>query len=356
MISFIVPAHNEEACLPGTLRAIHESAREVGQQYEIIVVDDTSTDGTAEVARQNHARVVSVNHRQIAATRNSGGRAAQGERLFFVDADTTINARAVAAALRCMDEGAVGGGAPAWVGRHEAVPIYIRIFCVLAVFGPKLVGFTGGAFMFCTWEAFRVTGGFSERMYWGEEGSFALALKREGRFAVLWEGVLTSGRRFRKVSGLQMLAGALRMMVSPYKMVTQRASVEKVWYDSNRTDDDIMPDSWGARISNGIVLLLVLDLLTGLIWDFVPWSLTPVTTPLGTFRFFNSVFLCHVGVILWAPAAVLFANLLRQKRWVGAMQTTALIVFLVWNAWGATRAVIRMWKVSFLAMSSFFPG
>jgi len=99
MISFIVPAHNEQECLGRTLQAVHESAHAVGQPYEIVVVDDASTDATAEIARQNDARVVSVHHRQIAATRNAGGRAAQGERLFFVDADTTINSHAVAEAL-----------------------------------------------------------------------------------------------------------------------------------------------------------------------------------------------------------------------------------------------------------------
>jgi glycosyltransferase involved in cell wall biosynthesis len=98
MISFIVPAHNEEACLRRTLQAIHDSARLVGQPYEIIVVDDASTDATAEIAQRHGARVVREKHRQIAATRNSGGRAATGDQFFFVDADTTINPRAVAAA------------------------------------------------------------------------------------------------------------------------------------------------------------------------------------------------------------------------------------------------------------------
>src|SRR5690349_7930964 len=83
VLSFIVPAHNEQACLPRTLRAIHEAASDVGQPYEVIVVDDASTDATAGIARQNDAIVVSVNHRQIAATRNSGARAAKGDRLFF---------------------------------------------------------------------------------------------------------------------------------------------------------------------------------------------------------------------------------------------------------------------------------
>src|SRR4029079_8077114 len=110
MISFIVPAHNEQASLGRTLEAIHEAARAVGQPYEVIVVDDASTDTTPEIAAQNNARVVSVNHRQIAATRNSGARSAQGEGLFFVDADTSIHVRALASALRAMDKGAAGGG------------------------------------------------------------------------------------------------------------------------------------------------------------------------------------------------------------------------------------------------------
>src|SRR3954471_7276017 len=105
MISFIVPAHNEQASLDRTLEAICKAARAVGQPYEIIVVNDASTDATAEIAAQNNARVVSVNHRQIAATRNSGARSAQGERLSFVDADTTIHSRALISALRAMDNG-----------------------------------------------------------------------------------------------------------------------------------------------------------------------------------------------------------------------------------------------------------
>src|SRR6266436_4880391 len=129
MISFIVPAHNEQAVLGRTLQAIHDSARSVGQPYEIIVVDDASTDTTAEIARRHQATVVRVNHRQIAATRNSGARAARGDRLFFVDADTTINPRTVAEALRYMDRGAVGGGAPTVF--EGAAPLYIRLISFL---------------------------------------------------------------------------------------------------------------------------------------------------------------------------------------------------------------------------------
>src|SRR4051812_32617503 len=107
MLSFVVPAHNEEALLGRTLDAIYDAATETGQPFEVVVADDASTDNTAEIARQHGARVVSVNHRQIAATRNAGAREAQGKRLFFVDADTVVSTRLLTAALRAMDKGAV---------------------------------------------------------------------------------------------------------------------------------------------------------------------------------------------------------------------------------------------------------
>ena len=91
MISFIVPAYNEETELPFTLAALRAATSGLSQPFEIIVVDDASTDATPEIAEQAGARVVSIHRRQIAAARNAGAHAAQGEYLFFVDADTRIN-------------------------------------------------------------------------------------------------------------------------------------------------------------------------------------------------------------------------------------------------------------------------
>lgn len=67
----------------------------VGAKYEIIVVDDASTDATGAIATEEGARVTRVAYRQISATRNAGAKVARGEILFFVDADTIVNARVV---------------------------------------------------------------------------------------------------------------------------------------------------------------------------------------------------------------------------------------------------------------------
>jgi glycosyltransferase involved in cell wall biosynthesis len=60
MLSIVVPAHDEEALLGTTLRAIHEAGDGLDEPYEVIVVDDASTDRTAEVAAAAGARVVPV--------------------------------------------------------------------------------------------------------------------------------------------------------------------------------------------------------------------------------------------------------------------------------------------------------
>ncbi len=339
MMSFIVPAHNEQAGIGRTLQAIHESARVVGQPYEIIVVDDASTDSTAEIARQHQATVVPVNHRQIAATRNSGARAAHGDRLFFVDADTTINPRVVTSALHCMDKGAAGGGAPA---RFEGdVPLFAKLLIWWLGWFMRLGEMSGGAFLFCRREAFYAVGGFDERLFGGEDAALSLALKREGRFVVLWESVLTSGRRARGMPGLQMLNALIRMAFFP-KMLAQRSSVEKIWYDSNREGDGEISSSLAVQVSNAAALLIMIVLVTLPVW-IIPWPQVLIASPLGAVRFVAGIILAHVGLVLWPCAYFLTRSLFRQKRWMERAKSAALIALCLWYAWESTRGVLWFW-------------
>ena len=342
MISFIVPAHNEQAQLGRTLQAIHGAAKAVGRQYEVIVVDDASAHATSEMARQNNARVVSVNHRQIAATRNSGARAAQGERLFFVDADTTIHSRALGSALRAMDNDAAGGAAPTRF--DAAAPLYAHL--LLWWFGllMRLPGIAGGAFMFCTGKAFVATGGFDEKLFGAEDAAMCWALKRQGRFVVLWQWVVTSGRRMRGVRGLRMLAGLVRMAFLP-GMLQRRSRVQKIWYESNREQDDSTPSSLAVRLLHAFMLLLVIGWI--LPWDLIPWSLTPREELLGQIRLGFAIFNCHIALVVWPCAYFLFRYLFRQTRWMERAKLAGLLAICLWCAWGATPVVIWFWTSLF---------
>jgi glycosyltransferase involved in cell wall biosynthesis len=210
MLSFVIAAHDEAALIGRTLAAVHGSARAAGEPYEVIVVDDASTDGTGTLAREYDARVVAVNFRRIAATRNAGARVAAGELLFFVDADTAVTARAVRAAVRALRGGAVGGGAA--VRFDGPVPLYATILerVVLPVVLP-LLKMAPGCFLFCTRRAYLAAGGFDEALAWSEEVAFGNRLKRQGRFVILRERVITSGRKVRAYSAWQMLQVGVRL-------------------------------------------------------------------------------------------------------------------------------------------------
>ena len=232
MISFIIPAYNEELEIASTIAAIHRAATSGAKQpYEIIVVDDASTDATAEVAARSGARVVSIDRRQIAAARNAGARAAQGQILFFVDADTRINQAHVVDAIAALETGCAGGGArivpdglvPLW-GR-----ILVRAFCSV-YFGLNL---GAGAFLFTTRRYFDEVGGFDEQYFIGEEVYFSLALRRVGRFKILPEPVLTSGRKLRMHSARKVLSRSFAIIVRGPRGARSRAGLD-LWYDGKR--------------------------------------------------------------------------------------------------------------------------
>ena len=89
MISFIVPAHNEELWIGECLISIRETMDKVAERYEVIVVDDASTDSTPQIAQGLGVRTLRVEHRKISAVRNAGAQTARGEMFMFVDADTS---------------------------------------------------------------------------------------------------------------------------------------------------------------------------------------------------------------------------------------------------------------------------
>lgn len=95
LVSIIVPVYNGGMFIEQCLDALTESSY---QSYELIVVDDGSTDESAEISRQKHVRVLQTSRRQSgpAAARNYGAQKAEGSILFFVDADVVVQPITVA--------------------------------------------------------------------------------------------------------------------------------------------------------------------------------------------------------------------------------------------------------------------
>jgi len=233
MISFIIPAHNEELLIGRTIGRLRASADlDLKEPYEIIVVDDSSTDRTAMIAEASGARVFSVQFQQIAAARNAGASLAQGDVLVFVDADTSVPRTVVVAAVQAMRSGAVGGGARAEF--EGSIPIYGRVLAWLWRWVIQRFGhFASGCFLFCTRQAFEAAGRFDESLYAAEDVALSRHLRPLGRFVILRESVITSGRNMRSHSAseiLRLVAGFV--LHGPAFFKTRRGP----WY-GRRPDD-----------------------------------------------------------------------------------------------------------------------
>ena len=234
MLSFIVPAHDEESSIDPTVRAIASAAATAGVAHEIIVVDDASTDRTAELARAAGARVVPVALRQIAAARNAGARAALGSTFVFVDADTLFGSDVVGGLCRVMNAGAIGGGAA--VRFDEPTPRWVKLVLPLSIWFARRFRITGGCFLFASRAAFEAVRGFDETLFASEEIRLCRALHGQGEFVILRESVLTSGRKLRTYSGWELLRSFAAIAFAGRAGVRDRSRLG-IWYDPRRPDN-----------------------------------------------------------------------------------------------------------------------
>jgi glycosyltransferase involved in cell wall biosynthesis len=233
MLSFIVPAHDEEALVAATLRAIRAAADAVGRAYEMIVVDDGSTDCTAALSAAEGAQVISLNARHIARARNAGAAVASGDTLIFVDADTLVTPAVVATTVEAIDGGADGGGAA--VRLDAASQGYAKALMRLSTWGGRRLRWASGCYFFCTKRAFVRAGGFDERFYAGEEIALSRTFKRHGRFVMLREHVVTSGRKLRTHSLRELVWMLTRITFGGRRVLENRNRLE-LWYGPRRLD------------------------------------------------------------------------------------------------------------------------
>lgn len=87
--SVIIPTYNAQKTLPDLISSLKNQTYD--QPFEIIMVDDCSTDKTVEIARQYHVKILeSSQNRGPAVCRNTGVKHARGEFLVFTDSDCRV--------------------------------------------------------------------------------------------------------------------------------------------------------------------------------------------------------------------------------------------------------------------------
>lgn len=161
-VSVIIPVHNGERFIEACLCSIQAQTHSV---REIIVVDDGSTDSTLEKIPDGVMVLQTGGRKGAGYARNLGAQKAQGEVLFFTDADVQAPPDWVAKGLEIMREHGVacGGGGYAGSVSDAFAPTYAHEELVwrrrhIGGYVQTLVSNN----MFCTRELFMKTGGFPE--------------------------------------------------------------------------------------------------------------------------------------------------------------------------------------------------
>ena len=179
MVSFVIPAHNEERYITAAIDSIR-AAVGLSFLYEVIVVDNGSSDQTARLAAECGAKVLRLERGMISAARNAGAAIARGDYLVFMDGDVTLTPAWMSAfrtATAEMDGHplTVSGslcGVPTGASWLERVWFSPRI--------ERTPGYLGGAHIILRRETFERIGGFDEALETGEDYDLCARLLAQG--------------------------------------------------------------------------------------------------------------------------------------------------------------------------------
>lgn len=239
-LSIVIPAFNEERLIGRCLQSISTSlVANFTPSFtsEIIVVDNNSTDNTANLARQAGAHVVFEPINQIGRAHNAGAAEATGDWLLFVDADSVLNPGLLADILRLIEDGkSVGCGSTL---QMQGLPWWANWTLQLWTGMSILFRWAAGALVVCRSDAFRDVGGFNQELYAGDEINLSEHLKQWGRqrglqFIILTKHPLeTSSRKVALYSGREIAGQIIRVILHPRRTLQDKKQLS-IWYDGRR--------------------------------------------------------------------------------------------------------------------------
>lgn len=230
--SVIIPAYNEENWLPQTLTSLKTAMADSGLTGEIIVVDNNSTDQTAQIAAAHGARVIFEGCNQISRARNAGAGAARGKYFIFLDADTLLPPGLLKTALKNLESGTCCGGG-AWVSSLEPHPAAVRRSIELWNRLSRAFDWAAGCFIYSLRQGFEIVGGFSEKVYASEEIWFSRQLRAWGKsrgltFQIIKHPLIVTS--VRKINWFTPRQAVLLIIIMLFPLALRSRLLCSFWY------------------------------------------------------------------------------------------------------------------------------
>lgn len=218
LISYVVPARNEEGYIVDCLKSLYN--QKIDNRFEVIVVDNGSSDGTAKKVRElfPDAHLVLETIPGISAARQRGFFESKGDWVVFVDADTRLPEWWTETVLREIEDDpqvvAISGPYKFFDAKSAYIKVAVDILQYLmywaavasnVVLKRNTVLIAGDVII--RRDAFERVGGFDTRfVYYREDVDIAKKLSRVGKVIHRWKyWAYSSARRFNKVGLMRQL-------------------------------------------------------------------------------------------------------------------------------------------------------
>ncbi len=217
-ISVIIPALNEA----GGILSCLDSVKTQQDEFELIVADGGSTDGTVEVVLP-HARV--IHSRQGRAIQmNSGARHASGDVFLFLHADSCLPPGGFPLLERALADPRIVGGT--FMLRFNSPRLLLRLIAFFTRFKFRYFHY-GDQGIFVRRPVFEQLSGFSEISFM-EDVDFLQRLHRTGRVTLLKQPITTSARRFLERGVLRQQL--INIILVVFYLLGAKPETLKKWY------------------------------------------------------------------------------------------------------------------------------
>ena len=187
LISVIIPVHNEEKYIKRALSSIKAQSF---KDYEVIVVADSCTDRTAEIAKSFGCRVIEVKTKNIGENRNIGASKAKADIFVFLDADVRVTRGYLKEVYRAVKNG-YGCGRPYYFYDNSNFNLFFIHNITHLPYYPHTY--------FVTKKYFDLAGGYSKDLKnMNEDAEFSDRVNKICKSCVLDAKAFNSDRRFEK--------------------------------------------------------------------------------------------------------------------------------------------------------------
>jgi glycosyltransferase involved in cell wall biosynthesis len=225
--SILIPARNEAKYLPACVDSIRMAAEPFPDQIEIVVALNRCTDRTEEIAFEYGAKTVREDAKNLARIRNAAARAASGDILVTIDADSRMSRNMLEEIDRLLRSGRyIGGGVLVWPERWS-----MGIVATAMILLPVMLwhGVSGGLF-WCLREDFQATGGFNEELISVEDLDFAKRLKAHGR---------SKGKRFKTITKACIVTSCRKFDIfGDWYLIRNPSFVRRIFTGKSQKDAD----------------------------------------------------------------------------------------------------------------------